>query len=161
MGPLGKCGLKIFNSDFTVNSSPSCLPLSAHSLAPFEPLSTPSLSFIFSVSDGTLFVSEVSLTVPPSTLWVSSTVRLVLMVCNKLHIWTTSWQNQQNHYARSIDSDQPGHLKKAWVLSYPLSAQRRLIRLGRCPGWSQPSLGAQVILLGFVMRRLILFLKMI
>ena len=43
------------------------------------------------------------------------------------------------------DSDQPGHplslirvfavrMKKAWVLSYPLRAQRRLIRLGRCPG---------------------------
>ena len=42
------------------------------------------------------------------------------------------------------DSNQPGHLpslnrvfavrwKKAWVLSYPLSAQRRLIRLGGCP----------------------------
>ena len=25
-------------------------------------------------------------------------------------------------------------MKKAWVLSYPLSAQPRLIRLGRCPG---------------------------
>ena len=43
-------------------------------------------------------------------------------------------------------SDQPGHppslirvfavcMKKAWVLSYPLSGQRRLIRLGGCPGW--------------------------
>ena len=27
-------------------------------------------------------------------------------------------------------------MKKLWVLSYPLSAQRRLIRLGGCPGWS-------------------------
>ena len=34
-------------------------------------------------------------------------------------------------------------MKKAWVLSYPLSAQRRLIRLGRCPGWSESLLGAQ------------------
>ena len=33
------------------------------------------------------------------------------------------------------------------VLSYPLSAQRRLIRLGGCLGWSESSLGAQVILL--------------
>ena len=52
--------------------------------------------------------------------------------------------------------DQPGHppslirvfafrMKKAWVLSYPLSAQQRLIRLGRCPGWSESSLGAQII----------------
>ena len=47
-----------------------------------------------------------------------------------------SWQNQQNDYAPSEDSDQPGHppslirvfavrLKKVWALSYPLSAQRR------------------------------------
>ena len=60
--------------------------------------------------------------------------------------------------APSEDSDQPGHspslirvftgcLKKLWVLSYPLSAQRRLIRLGGCPGWSESSLGAHVILL--------------
>ena len=31
-------------------------------------------------------------------------------------------------------------MTKAWVLSYPLSAQRRLIRLGGCPGWSESSL---------------------
>ena len=35
------------------------------------------------------------------------------------------------------------HIKKHWVLSYPLSAQWRLIRLGGCPGWSDSSLGAQ------------------
>ena len=68
--------------------------------------------------------------------------------------WATSWQNQQNECAPSEDSDQPGHLpslirvfavrmKKAWVLSYPLSAQRRLIRLGGYPCWSEFSLGAQ------------------
>ena len=33
-------------------------------------------------------------------------------------------------------------MKKPWVLSYPLSAQWRLIRLGRCLGWSESSLGA-------------------
>ena len=60
--------------------------------------------------------------------------------------------------APSKDSDQPGHLpslirvfavrmKKAWVLYYPLTAQQRLIRLGRCPGWSESSLGAHAILL--------------
>ena len=32
-------------------------------------------------------------------------------------------------------------MKKAWVLSYPMSTQRRLIRLGECPGWSESSLG--------------------
>ena len=46
-------------------------------------------------------------------------------------------KNQQNEYAPSEDSDQPGHppglisvftvrMKKPWGLSYPLSAQRRL-----------------------------------
>ena len=45
--------------------------------------------------------------------------------------------------APSEDSDQPGHppslirvftvrMKKVWVLSYPLSAQRKLVRLGGC-----------------------------
>ena len=53
------------------------------------------------------------------------------------HNWTASWQNQQSDCAPSENSDQPGHppslirvfvvrMKKAWVLSYPLSAQRRL-----------------------------------
>ena len=58
--------------------------------------------------------------------------------------------------APSEYSDQPGHwpslirvfavrMKKVWVLSYPLSAQRRpsLIRLCGCPGWPESSLGAQ------------------
>ena len=33
------------------------------------------------------------------------------------------------------------------VLRYPYSSQRRLTRLGRCTGWSESSLGAQIILL--------------
>ena len=52
-------------------------------------------------------------------------------------IWAATWQNQQNECAPSEDSDQSEHppspirvfavrMKKAWVLSYPLSAQRRL-----------------------------------
>ena len=70
-------------------------------------------------------------------------------------IWATTWQNQQNECAPSEDSDQPGHLPsldqslhcpKPWVLSYPLSARRRLIRLGGCPGGSESSLGAQSLL---------------
>ena len=51
--------------------------------------------------------------------------------------WAATWQNQQNECAPNEDSDQPGHppslirvfairMKKASVLSYPLSAQRRL-----------------------------------
>ena len=34
-------------------------------------------------------------------------------------------------------------MNKAPVLSYPFSAQWRLIRLGGCPGWSESLLGAQ------------------
>ena len=67
--------------------------------------------------------------------------------------WAASWQNQQNDFAPSNDLDQLGHppslirvfavrMKKAWVLSYPLSAWQRLIRLGGCTGWSESSLGA-------------------
>ena len=52
-------------------------------------------------------------------------------------IWAAPWQNQQCGCAPSKDSDQPGHppslirvfavhMKKAWVLSSPLNAQRRL-----------------------------------
>ena len=37
------------------------------------------------------------------------------------------------------------HMMKAWVLSYPLNAQRRLIWLGGCPVWSESSLGARAI----------------
>ena len=51
--------------------------------------------------------------------------------------WAASWQNQQSDCAPSEDSDQPGHppslirvfavcMKKGWILSYPLSSQRRL-----------------------------------
>ena len=53
-------------------------------------------------------------------------------------------QNQQNECAPSEDSDQPGHppslirvfavrMKKAWVLSYSLRAQRRSDQTGRMP----------------------------
>ena len=38
-------------------------------------------------------------------------------------------------------------MKKHWIRSCPFSALRRLIRLGGCPGWSESSLGAQMILL--------------
>ena len=51
--------------------------------------------------------------------------------------WAATWQNQQTECAPSEDSDQPGHppslirvfvvsTEKALVLSFPLSAQRRL-----------------------------------
>ena len=61
-------------------------------------------------------------------------------------------------HVRPAKTDQPGHppslirvfavrMKKPWVLSYPLSAQRSLIRLGGCPGWSESALGAHATLL--------------
>ena len=51
-------------------------------------------------------------------------------------IWASAQQNHKMPFAPSEDSDQPGHppslitvfavrTKKAWFLSYPLSAQRR------------------------------------
>ena len=65
-----------------------------------------------------------------------------------LHMKKYKQNDLCTHY---IDLDQPGHLpslislhcplEKTWVLSYLLSAQQRLIRLGRCPGWSESSLG--------------------
>ena len=67
-------------------------------------------------------------------------------------------KTNQNDLCTQQNSGQPGQvpslirgfavrMKKAWVLSYPLSAQRILIRLGRCPGWSESLLGTQIILL--------------
>ena len=67
--------------------------------------------------------------------------------------WAATWQNQQSGCAPSEDSDLPVHppglirvfavrMKKAWVLSYPLSTAKTLIRLGGCPGWSESSVGA-------------------
>ena len=49
----------------------------------------------------------------------------------------------------SAQSDQSFccHMKKSGVLSYPLSAQQRLIKWGGCPGWSESSLGAHSLLL--------------
>ena len=81
-------------------------------------------------------------------------------------IWAATWRNQQFGCAPSEDSDQPGHppslirvfavrMKKAWVVSYPFSAKRRL--------WSdwadaQADLSlrwAHIHFVGFVMSRLI------
>ena len=61
----------------------------------------------------------------------------VIILFDISDLWAASWQNQQNGCAPSEDSDQPGHppgrirafavrMEKAWVLSYPLSAQRIL-----------------------------------
>ena len=69
--------------------------------------------------------------------FVFSPFFISLIVSTAETIWATTRQNQQSECAPSEDSDQPGHLpslirvfaicmKKAWVLSYPLSSQRRL-----------------------------------
>ena len=74
------------------------------------------------------------------------------------YIWAASWQNPMKwHVCPAKTQISLGicpvwsvfavRMKKAWVLSYPLSRQRRLIRLGRCPGWSESSLGTHAILL--------------
>ena len=96
---------------------------------------------------------------PVSPCYHCLEITTLLLVDN--NIWAASWQNQQNGIY-PVWSVFAVRMKKAWVLSYPLSAQRRLIRLGGCPGWSQSSLEADLSLLwaqshfvGFVMRWLI------
>ena len=84
----------------------------------------------------------------------------------RILIWAATWQNQWNECVPSKDSDQPGHppslirvlavrMKKAWVFSYPLSAQRRL-----WSDWADAQadlslLRAHSHFVGFVMSRLI------
>ena len=82
------------------------------------------------------------------------------------NIWATTWKNQQNGCAPSGDSDQPGYppilirvfavrMKKAWVLSYPLSAQRRLWSDWASAQSDQSFRWAHTRFVGFVMSRLI------
>ena len=70
-------------------------------------------------------------------LYIASHKRDTGKQCTLGGIWAATWQNQQSDCVPSEDSDQPGyppslirvfavHVKKAWVVSYPLSAQRRL-----------------------------------
>ena len=88
---------------------------------------------------------------------VKVAIMMLKMVCHNAKqnkTWATICQNQQSACAPSEDSDQPGHppslirvfavqMKKAWVLSYLLSAQQRL--------WSD---WAHSHFVGFVMSRL-------
>ena len=68
--------------------------------------------------------------------------------------WVSSWQKTPKWHVRPAKTQvslgiRPVfavHIKKARVLSYPLSAQRRLIRPGGCPCWSEFSLCAHTIL---------------
>ena len=65
-----------------------------------------------------------------------ATIHILYYLGNFVMICAATWQNQQNEWAPSEDSDQPGHppslirifavrLKKYWVLCFPLSAQQR------------------------------------
>ena len=101
-------------------------------------------------------------TIVPLSFYMTSWLQFIK------YIWAATWQNQQRGCAPSEDSDQPGHppslirvfavrMKKAWVLSYQLSAQLRL--------WSdladaQANLSlrwAHTRFVGFVMTRLKIF----
>ena len=116
----------------------------------------------------------------------SQVILLVLSCSGSIKRRATSWHNHKMACAPSEDSDQPGHLpslirvfavriKKAWILSYPLSIHPvwsasslcTLISVAKDPnllqadsensdqtgpmprligaGWSESSLGAQVI----------------
>ena len=83
---------------------------------------------------------------PRAFIWIKKSANYTY------HNWATSRQKQPCGCAPNEDSDPPGHLpslirvfavrmKILWVLSYPLSTQQTLISLGRCPGWSESSLG--------------------
>ena len=69
--------------------------------------------------------------------YYQSVNRICKRIRGKKKKWAATWQNQHIECAPSEDSDQPGHppslirafavrMVKPWVLSYPLSAQRRL-----------------------------------
>ena len=72
-------------------------------------------------------------------------------------IWAASWQNKQNGMCAQQIRVFAVRMKKAWVLSYPLSTKRRLIRLGGCPGWS----ASHSNFVGFVMKRLMVFVLIV
>ena len=85
--------------------------------------------------------------------------------CQLKHL-SRDMTNQQNECAPSEDSDQPGHpfslirvfaarMKKPWVLSYPLSAQRRLCSDCADAQTDLSLRSAHSHFVGFVMSRLI------
>ena len=89
---------------------------------------------------------------------VGNSLRHVLSCRGSFIIWAASWQNQQNGMCaqwilRSAQSYQSslsawrklGSLATHWVHSTDQTGT--LIWLGGCPGWSESSLGADVILL--------------
>ena len=78
---------------------------------------------------------KISLICNNANIFIFLVMLLLRIIWWPSHIdnWAATRQNQQNECAPSEDSDQPGHppslirffavrMKKAWVLSYPLSA---------------------------------------
>ena len=79
-------------------------------------------------------------------VWSRSTLFAILHMHVSLSVkttWAASWQKPT--IWPSLIRVFAVRMKKAWVLRYPLSAVKMLIRLGRCPGWSEPSLGAVIL----------------
>ena len=83
---------------------------------------------------------------------------LAACVVNKARLEPPHDKTNKMIYAPSEDSDQPGHppslirvfavcSMSSWGPKVSSCRQQRLIRLGRCPGWSESWLSAQVILL--------------
>ena len=94
-----------------------------------------------------------------SFLYVFPDWNYQLMFFRHILIWACAWQNQQNNVQpvkiqislgiRPVLSVFAVHMKKAWVLNYLWSAQRRLWSdwADAGWGWSESSLSTQVFLL--------------
>ena len=97
-----------------------------------------SLSLTWSETPEDTFSHDEAHIVLPLVYWqivhlMPSVLPLTTTSLETQNIWAAIWQNQPSDCAPSEDSDQPGHppslirvfavrMKKAWVLSYPLSA---------------------------------------
>ena len=94
--------------------------------------------------------------------WISGKERMGVET-----IWATIWQNQQNgmcaqqRLRSALADNQPGHLPsliKVFTVrsmeAFFMRTAKTLIKLGRCPGWSESLLGTRHFV-GFVMGRLI------
>ena len=89
--------------------------------------------------------------------YTANILKIGTPLCHKHDMyWTAAWQNRQNDVRSAKTQISLGippvwsvsavRMTKHWFLSYSLSAQWRLVRLGGCPGWSESSLSTQVIL---------------
>ena len=77
---------------------------------------------LLNLSEKTFTDSDTVLNQTGETIWKKK------MDCSKHFICAASWQNQQSDCAPSEDSARvfAVRMKKAWILSYPLSTQQRL-----------------------------------